>query len=73
MILLSIDAVADWLVRLEREDGLPRIVVRELAKRRGARDRLCRGGLFARRRGGYEFDTDRLRFHYSSMTTPNEV
>ena len=23
--------------------------------------------------GGYEFVTDRLRFHYSSMTTPNEV
>ena len=29
--LLSFVVLADWLIRLEREDGLPRIVVRRLA------------------------------------------
>ena len=46
--ILSFMVLEDWLIRLEREDGLPRIVVRRLADRRGARYRVCRGGLFAR-------------------------
>jgi oligopeptidase B len=29
--ILSFIVVADWLIRLEREDGLPRIIVRHLA------------------------------------------
>ncbi len=29
--ILSVAVFADWLIRLEREDGLPRIVVRHLA------------------------------------------
>jgi oligopeptidase B len=65
--------VRDWLVRLEREDGLPRIVVRRLA------DGVEHSIAFAEEAyslgmvGGYEFDTDNLRFSYSSMTTPAEV
>ena len=35
-----VTVLADWLVRLEREDGLPRIVVRRLDERRGAHDRV---------------------------------
>ena len=35
-----ITVLADWLVRLEREDGLPRIVVRAARERRGAHDRI---------------------------------
>ena len=34
---LASPSFKDWLVRLEREDGLPRIVIRDLADRRGAR------------------------------------
>ena len=31
ILVLGITVFADWLIRLEREDGLPRIVVRDLA------------------------------------------
>ena len=41
--------LADWLVRLEREDGLPRIVVRQLASGEEHTIAFRRGGLFARR------------------------
>jgi len=64
---------ARHLVRLEREDSLPRIVIRRLAD--GAEHSIAFAeeayslGLSA----GYEFDTDTLRFSYSSMTTPTEV
>ena len=70
---LSVTLFADWLIRLEREDSLPRIVVRQLAS--GAEHTIA----FAEEAyslgadGGYEFTTEQLRFHYSSMTTPNEV
>ena len=61
------------LVRLEREDGLPRIVVRDIAS--GAEHAIA----FAEEAyalgisSGFEFDTTALRFIYSSMTTPAEV
>ena len=47
--ILSVIVFADWMIRLERHDSLPRIVVRQLATRRGAHDRVCRGSLLARR------------------------
>jgi oligopeptidase B len=76
-LILDIVAFAGHLVRLERQDGLQRIVVRELE------DGLTGGpehaisfdqeayalGMSA----GYEFDTTMLRFTYSSMTTPAQV
>ena len=40
--------IKDYLVRLEREDGLPRIVIRRFADGDRARDRLRRGSLRAR-------------------------
>lgn len=63
----------DYLVRLERENGLPRIVIREMAS--GAEHPISFDeeayslGLF----GGREFKTSTLRFSYSSMTTPEEI
>ena len=42
--------LSDWLIRLEREDSLPRIVVRQHRERRGAHDRVSRRSLLARRR-----------------------
>ncbi len=61
------------ITRLEREDSLPRIVVRRIAD--GAEHPIA----FAEEAfslgiaGGYEFDTSNLRFTYSSMTTPVET
>ena len=64
---------ADWLIRLEREDSLPRIVVRHLASGEEHTIAFPEEAYSLGAEGGYEFATDRLRFHYSSMTTPNEV
>ncbi|WP_353183790.1 S9 family peptidase [Bosea sp. (in: a-proteobacteria)] len=61
------------LIRLEREDGLPRIVIRDLAS--GAESTIAFDeeayglGMDA----GYEFDTDTLRFLYASMARPTET
>ncbi|CAM5770690.1 S9 family peptidase [Bosea minatitlanensis] len=61
------------LIRLEREDGLPRIVIRDLAgggESSIAFDEEAYGlGMDA----GYEFDTDTLRFLYASMARPTET
>ncbi len=50
-LILSVTAYKDWLVRLEREGGLPRIVIRHLATGEEHAYRLRRGGLFARADG----------------------
>ncbi|MSO53954.1 MAG: S9 family peptidase [Rhodospirillales bacterium] len=69
-LIRSILLFHDWLVRLEREDGLPRIVVRRLSD--GAEHAITFDeaayelGLLS----GYEFATDTLRFTYSSLATP---
>ncbi|MBN9456855.1 MAG: S9 family peptidase [Bosea sp.] len=61
------------LIRLEREDGLPRITIRDLrtgAESSIAFDEEAYGlGMDA----GYEFDTDTLRFLYASMARPTET
>lgn len=61
------------LVWLERVDGLPRIVVRQLAD--GAEHAIAfdEEAYSLGLAGGYEFDTDEIRFTYSSMTTPARV
>ncbi len=72
MVLYQV-ALARHLVRLEREDANPRIVVREMWT--GAEHAIAFPeeayslGIDA----GYEFDTEIIRFGYSSMTTPNET
>ena len=72
MILFTV-ALARTLVRLEREDAKPRIVLRDIAT--GAEESIA----FAEDTyslgvdPGFEFDTDVIRYRYSSLTTPNEV
>jgi oligopeptidase B len=48
-LIIDVLVFKDWLVRLEREQGLPRIVIRRWA---GAFHRLRRGSLLARRGAG---------------------
>jgi oligopeptidase B len=72
-LILETVAFKDHLVRLEREDGLPRIAIRRFAD--GAEHAIAVDeeayslGVSA----GYEFDTTMVRFTYSSMTTPAQV
>ncbi len=72
-LILDTVAYAGHLVRLEREDGLPRIVVHRWSD--GAEHDIA----FAEEAyslglsSGYEYDTTTIRFTYSSMTTPAQV
>jgi oligopeptidase B len=71
--LLSFGLLRDWLVRLEREDGLPRIVVRQLASGEEHAIAFAEEAYSLGMATDFEFATDLLRFTYSSMTTPAEV
>jgi oligopeptidase B len=72
-LVLAHLVLSRWLVRLEREDGLPRIVVRRLSD--GAEHAIAfdEEAYSLSLSGSYEFDTDVLRFTYSSMATPLRV
>jgi oligopeptidase B len=71
--ILSTELFAGHLVRLERENALPSIVIRDL--RSGAEHSIAfdEAAYSLDMHGGYEFETTTLRFSYSSMTTPAEV
>lgn len=73
VLVLGITLLADWLIRLEREDGLPRIVVRHLRSREEHAIAFAEEAYSLGSSDGYEFATNTLRFTYSSMTTPAEV
>ena len=72
-LILSIQSFKDFLVRLERVDGLPRIVVRE--REGGAEHSISfpEEAFSLGLSGGYEYDTEWMRFSYSSMTTPAQL
>src|SRR5262245_663521 len=72
-LILDIVAYAGHLVRLEREDGLPRIVVRELATDSEHAIAFDEEAYSLGMSSGYEFDTTTMRFTYSSMATPTQV
>jgi oligopeptidase B len=71
--ILSFIVLEDWLIRLEREDGLPRFVVRHLATGEEHAIAFTEEAYSLGIHRGYEFATNLLRFTYSSMTTPEEV
>jgi oligopeptidase B len=73
VLVLAFAVFADWLIRLEREDGLPRIVVRHLASGDEHAIAFAEEAYWLGLDPGYEFATDTLRFAYSSMATPEEV
>jgi oligopeptidase B len=63
----------DFMVRLERENGLPRIVVRDWLTGREHVIELDEEAYSLGLETGFEFDTEIVRFSYSSMTTPAEI
>jgi oligopeptidase B len=72
MILFHM-ALAHHLVRLERESANPRIVVRDIWTAEEHAIAFEEEAYSLSVNPGYEFDTDLIRFSYSSMTTPTEV
>ncbi|WP_367715412.1 S9 family peptidase [Nitratireductor sp. GISD-1A_MAKvit] len=72
-LILSVMAFENHLVRLERKDGLPRLVIRD---RNGGTEHMIafeEEAYSLGLHGSYEYDTETLRFSYSSMTTPEQV
>ena len=72
-LILDVVAYRDFLVRLEREDGLPRIVVRRFDSGEEHAIAFAEEAYSLGISAGYEYDTTTLRFTYSSMTTPAQV
>jgi oligopeptidase B len=72
-LILDVSLTRDFLVRLERENGLPRIVIRHLTSGEEHPIAFDEEAYSLGVMDGYEFDTDNLRFSYSSMTTPSRV
>ena len=73
VFIVSYIVLKDWLIRMERENALPRIVVRNMEtgeEHAIAFDEEAYSLGFGEMR---EFDTDTLRFTYSSPTTPAQV
>lgn len=72
-LILDTILYRDHMVRLERENGLPRIIVRRLSD--GAEHVIAfpEEAYSLGIHPGYEYDTTTLRFVYSSMTTPAET
>jgi oligopeptidase B len=73
VFVLSFAVFRDWLIRLERQDGLPRIVVRRIGSEDEHTIAFDEEAYALDLRDGFEFETDTLRLSYSSMTTPSEV
>lgn len=73
VLIVDMVVFAGYLVRLEREHALPRIVVRRLADGDEHTIAFDEEAYSLGISGGYEFETQTLRFTYSSMTTPTEV
>lgn len=72
-LIRSMILFQDYLVRLEREDALPRIVIRALADDSEHEISFEEEAYELSLMPGYEFATDTLRFAYSSPTTPQRV
>ncbi|UGV25239.1 S9 family peptidase [Rhodopseudomonas boonkerdii] len=71
--LIDMELYANHLIRLERANALPSIVIRELVTGEEHAIAFDEAAYSLDTLGGYEFDTTNLRFAYSSMTTPSEV
>lgn len=72
-LILSITTFEDYLVRLEREFGLPRIVITRLSDGDEHEIAFDEEAYSLGLSSGYEYDTEFVRFTYSSMTTPAQV
>ena len=72
-MIAAMAGFAGHLARLEREDSLPRLVVRDIASGEEHCIAFDEEAYALSLERGREFDTTNLRFTYSSMTTPRET
>ncbi|HWX61131.1 S9 family peptidase [Bradyrhizobium sp.] len=71
--VLDHDLYSGHLVRLERANALPAIIIRDLTTGEEHAIAFDEAAYSLDTMGSYEFDTKNLRFSYSSMTTPSEI
>ncbi|MEM8616578.1 MAG: S9 family peptidase [Pseudomonadota bacterium] len=71
-LILGMDALKDHLIRMERFEGLPRLVVRT---RDGSEETIAfdEEAYSLSMSTGYEYDTTQMRITYSSPSTPSQV
>ena len=69
-LIRTILEFSNHLIRLERVDGLPRIIIRDIISGAEHTVEFDEEVYELNVLPGYEFDTTTLRFTYSSMTTP---
>ncbi|WP_088343140.1 MULTISPECIES: S9 family peptidase [Rhodomicrobium] len=72
-LILDVLVFRDFLVRLEREQGLPRLVIRRFEDGQEHSIAFDEEAYSLSAMSGYEFATNNLRFSYSSMTTPSQI
>lgn len=72
-LIVGCDVYAEYLVRLERVEALPRIVIRNWESMQEFTVRFEEEAYALGLEGGYEYATRSLRFSYSSPTTPRQV
>ncbi len=73
VFLVDFVVFEDWLVRLEREYALPRIVIRNFKTNKEHNIDFAEEAYSLGLGDMREFKTDTLRFTYSSPTTPSQV
>lgn len=72
-LIIQVGVFANHMARLEREDSLPRIVVTRLSDGDEHEIAFAEEAYALGLSTGFEFETTRIRFTYSSMTTPAET
>ncbi len=72
-LVLSHTTFKDHMVRLERANSLPRIIIRNLSDDSEHAIAFDEEAYSLGLGTGYEFDTTSVRFSYASMTTPSQV
>lgn len=72
-LIMGITAQQDYLTIMEREDGLPRIVIQARADGSSHSISFDEAAYELGLEGGYDYKTPILRFDYASPATPDQV
>ena len=72
-LILGMESFANWLVRLEREEALPRLVIRNMDSDEEHAIEMPEAAYGLGIKSGYEYATDTLYFSYASPSRPGTV
>ncbi len=72
-LILGMETFSRWLVRLERENALPQIIIRDMENGAEHAIAMPEAAYGLGIKSGYEYETDTLYFSYSSPSRPGTV